>query len=208
MEQLSKEYEFIFIDDGSTDHTLEKLIQLKNGHPAIRVLQLPTKKGLSTALKIGIEASRGNVIITIDADLQNDPADILKLYPYLQTNDLVMGWRKERKDPVLKKFSSTIANWIRNRLTDEEIPDCTCTLKIFKKECFQTIQFYNGMHRFIPTLFKLKGYKVMQIPINHRPRLTGKSKYGIWNRLLPSLIDCLVVRWMIHKTIDEKAIEL
>jgi glycosyltransferase involved in cell wall biosynthesis len=152
--------------------------------------------------------ARGEKIVTLDADLQNDPEDIPRLLGYLDQYDMATGWRQKREDPWLKKISSKIANAIRNRLSGEEIRDSACTLRAFKKECVQNIPVFNGMHRFLSTLVKIEGYRILEVPVIHHPRKFGKSKYNIRNRMVRAFIDLLAVRWMknrhIHYEIEER----
>jgi hypothetical protein len=137
----------------------------------------------------------------LDSDLQNDPADIPKLLEYLDRYDMATGWRQKREDSWLKKISSKIGNSVRNRLSGENIQDSACTLRAFKKECVQEIPVFNGMHRFLSTLVKMAGYRIIEVPVSHHPRKFGKSKYNIRNRMVRSFIDLLAVRWMKHRTI-------
>ncbi len=202
---LKQDYEIIFVDDGSTDSSVDILKELKATNPNIKILSLDRNYGLSTAISAGIEKAQGDIIITIDGDLQNDPGDIPKLLGYIhQGYDVVSGWRKNRKDPLVKKFSSKIANFIRNKLTSEDIKDSACMLKAYKKEYIKKIKFYRGWHRFLPTLLKMEGAKVIEIEVNHRPRKYGKSKYGIRNRFIKPLIDALVISWLKMNTINYK----
>jgi len=132
----------------------------------------------------------------MDADLQNDPSDIPLLFAEINGYDMLYGWRFKRKDSLVKKISSKIANYVRNKLSDEDIKDIGCSLKMFRKECLNKIKLYNGMHRFLPTLFKMEGFSVKEVKVKHNPRIYGKSKYNIRNRIFKSFVDLLVVRWM------------
>lgn len=132
----------------------------------------------------------------MDADLQNDPFDIPLLYASIDGYDMVYGWRFRRKDSLVKKISSKVANYVRNKLTGENIRDTGCSLKIFRRECLNKIKLYNGMHRFLPTLFKMEGFSVKEIKVKHNLRIYGKSKYNIRNRIFKSFLDLLAVRWM------------
>jgi len=193
---LYKNYEVIFIDDGSSDQSLSTLIRLKEEYPKIRVLKLKGRYGQTSAMDAGFRKARGKVVVTMDADLQNDPADIYKLISELDGYDMVIGWRFDRKDRWIKKISSRIANAVRNRLTGEDIKDVGCTLKAYKKEFLERVKLYNGMHRFLPTLFKMEGARIKEVKVSHRPRRFGKSKYNIRNRLFSSIYDLFAVRWM------------
>jgi len=201
-------YEMIFVDDGSSDGSRRILKEMVSQYPALRIIGLKENRGLSTALYVGVKEARGNKIITLDADLQNDPADIPRLMSFLDDYDIATGWRQKREDPWLKRISSRVANSIRNRLTGETINDSACTLRVFKRECIENIPIFNGMHRFFSTLVKMEGYRMIEVPISHHQRKFGISKYNIRNRMVRSFIDLLAVRWMksrhIHYDIEER----
>ena len=194
--QLSKAYEVIFVDDGSSDNSRKILREMAIQHPTLRVLGLKENRGLSTALLAGMKEARGDILITLDSDLQNDPADIPKLLKCLDQYDMATGWRQKRDDPWLKRIASKIGNGVRNRLSGETIHDSACTLRVFKKECIRTVPIFNGMHRFLSTLVKMEGFRIVEVPVSHRPRRFGKSKYNIRNRMIRSFTDLLAVRWM------------
>ena len=199
---LREPFEIIFVDDGSTDKSPEILRSMTAQHPYLRILRLKENRGLSTALLAGMKEARGKIIVTLDSDLQNDPADIPKLIAYLGDYDMATGWRQKREDPWLKKLSSKIANSVRNRLSGETIKDSACTLRAFKRECIQNIPVFNGMHRFLSTLVKMEGYRIIEVPVFHHPRKFGESKYNIRNRMVRSFIDLLAVRWMKNRRIQ------
>ncbi|MBD3268108.1 glycosyltransferase [bacterium] len=201
MRPLGRTYELLLVNDGSTDRTAAVMRELQGKDASIRVIQLRNNAGLSSALKAGFESARGDILITLDADLQNDPADIPMLLEYLPEYDMVFGWRQKRHDRVVKVLSTRIANAVRNWITKDDIPDIACTLKAFKRSCVSTIKMYKGMHRFLPTLFKIEGYKTIQVPVRHHHRKYGTAKYGVLNRIFVALIDCLAVRWMITRNI-------
>jgi len=196
LNRLSTPYELILVDDGSLDGSWKILKGMVSRHHFFRILRFKENRGSSAALVAGVEAARGRRIVTIDSDLQNDPADIPRLLESLDHYDMAAGWRQKREDPWLKRISSKIANAIRNRLSGEKINDSVCPLRVFKKECFKDIPKFNGMHRFLPTLMKMEGYRVIEVPVSHHPRRFGKSKYNIRNRMWRSFIDLLAVRWM------------
>ena len=196
LKALPFSYEMIFVDDGSSDGSRRILKEMASQYPPLRVLGFKENRGLSTALVAGMREARGEKIVTLDSDLQNDPKDIPILLEYLDRYDMVTGWRREREDQWLKKISSKIANAVRNWLNDGNIQDSACTLRAFKKECVEKIPVFNGMHRFLSTLVKMEGYRIMEVPISHHPRKFGKSKFNIRNRMVRSFIDLLVVRWM------------
>jgi len=199
---LGRSYEMIFVDDGSSDGSRRVLREMASQYPFIRVLRLKENRGLSTALVAGMREARGEKIVTLESDLQNDPADIPRLLEYLDRYDMATGWRQKREDSWLKKISSKIGNSVRNRVSGENIHDSACTLRAFKKECIQEIPVFNGMHRFLSTLVKMGGYRIIEVPVSHHPRKSGKSKYNIRNRALRSFTDLLGVRWMKGRRIQ------
>jgi dolichol-phosphate mannosyltransferase len=208
LKSLNKSYEMIFVDDGSSDESRNVLKEIAAYDPSLRVIGFKENYGLSAALMAGIREAQGKIIVTLDSDLQNDPEDIPKLVENLNHHDMATGWRQKRQDPWLKRISSHIANSVRNQLIGEAIRDSACTLRAFKKECIQDICIFNGMHRFLPTLVKINGYRVVEVPVSHHPRKFGKSKYNIRNRMWRSFVDLLAVRWMkrhqIYYEIEER----
>jgi glycosyltransferase involved in cell wall biosynthesis len=189
-------YEMIFVDDGSSDGSRRLLKETASQIPSLRWVGLKQNRGLSTALLAGMREARGKIIVTLDSDLQNDPEDIPRLLGYLDRYDMATGWRQKREDPWLKRVASRIANSVRNRLSGERINDSACTLRVFKRECLQDIPIFNGMHRFMSTLVKMRGYRIIEVPVTHHPRKYGESKYNIRNRMWRSFVDLLAVRWM------------
>ena len=202
-------YEIILVDDGSTDGSPEVLRSLMREVPALRVLALERNSGQTAALDAGLRAARGTFVATLDADRQNDPAEIPRLLAMLEADecDMATGWRARRNDPWLRRVSTKIANGVRNRLTREKIHDSACGLKVFRRECVARLKLFNGMHRFLPTLVKLEGWRVAEVPVNHRPRAAGTAKYGVWNRVFKALRDCLAVRWMQRRMIRYRVTE-
>jgi len=205
---LGKSYEMIFVDDGSTDRSRALLREMVSRYPQIRILGFKKNCGETAAGSAGLKEARGDVVITIDADLQNDPKDIPKMLECLKEYDMVTGWRQKREDSWVKRVTSRIANRIRNRLSGDTIRDSGCTYRAYKRECLENIKLYKGMHRFMPTLVKMEGFRVIEIPIGHHPRRFGVSKYTTWNRMWRALVDLLAVRWMksrhIHYEIEER----
>ena len=199
---LGLSYEMIFVDDGSSDGSRRILREMASQYPSLRIIGLKENRGLSTALLAGMKEVRGDTIVTLDSDLQNDPEDIPRLLSYLDRYDMATGWRQKRDDPWLRRISSRIANVIRNRLSGEKIYDSACTLRAFKRECIKDIPIFNGMHRFLSTLVKMNGYRIIEVPVLHHSRKFGKSKYNIRNRALRSFIDLLGVRWMKGRRIQ------
>jgi len=208
LKNLGHSYEMIFVDDGSLDGSRRILGEMASRYPSLHILRFKKNCGLSTALLAGMREARGDKIVTLDSDLQNDPSDIPKLLEYLSDHDMATGWRQKREDTWLKKISSKIGNAVRNWVSGEHIHDSACTLRVFKKECIRDIPMFNGMHRFLSTLVKMNGYRIIEVPVSHHPRKFGKSKYNIRNRMVRSFIDLLAVRWMkrrvIHYEIEER----
>lgn len=188
--------EVIFVDDGSTDGSADVIRSLGAGEGRVRLLRLRAHSGLSAALLAGFEAARGRVVATMDADLQHDPRDLKVLLDHLGPYDAAVGWRRDRRDPWLKRAASHVANGARRLVTGDPVRDSTCTLRVMYRECARAIPPYDGMHRFVPTLLKMAGYRVVEVPVHHRPRRFGRSKYGIRNRARRAFEDLLAVRWM------------
>jgi glycosyltransferase involved in cell wall biosynthesis len=190
--------EIIFVDDGSQDASAEVVRGFREKDERVRLLRLKANAGETAATDAGLRTARGRWIVTMDADLQNDPHDIPMLLKHLEQWDAVTGWRVDREagDTWLRRVSSRIANRIRNALSDETIQDSGCTFRAFRRECLVNLVLYRGFHRFIPTLLRVDGYRVLEVPVNHRPRRFGRSKYGVMNRVFAGLVDLLVVRWM------------
>lgn len=200
-------YEVLFVDDGSTDRSPAVLRQLAAGDPRLRILHLRRNSGLSAALDAGFRHARGEVLVSLDSDLQNDPADIPRLLEELAGCDVVCGVRARRRDNWLRRVSSRIANGVRNRLTDESIADVGCTLRAYRAEFVRRIPMFTGMHRFLPTLLRMEGARIKEVPVNHRPRLHGEPKYNVRNRIWKALTDLWAVRWMQRRWIDRQLVE-
>lgn len=196
MEALSKPWELIFINDGSTDNSAEILEKLAAANSWIHILTFTKNFGQSSAFDAGFKAATGKYIITMDGDRQNDPSDIPKLVAAIQGYDLVCGWRINRNDPLFKKMISKLSNYVRSRTCKDGIHDTGCSLKVYRSECLSKIKMYHGMHRFLPALFLIEGFKVKEIPVNHRERAVGKSNYHFFNRSLSPLLDMFAVLWM------------
>jgi dolichol-phosphate mannosyltransferase len=191
-------YEVIFVDDGSKDRSAEIARAFHEQDPRVRLLRLKANAGETAATDAGFKAVRGRWVVVMDADLQNDPRDIPGMLKYLDQWDAVTGWRVNRAagDSLLRRISSRVANRVRNAISDESIQDSGCTFRAFRRECLRELTLYKGFHRFIPTLLKMRGFRVLEVPVNHRPRRFGESKYGIGNRALRAFVDLMVVRWM------------
>lgn len=203
---LACPYEIWFVDDGSTDGSLAVIRDLAALYPQVRYLAFKKNTGQSAALAGGFQQASGDVIVTLDADLQNDPADIPALLGYYGEYDMVTGWRKNRQDSWSKKVGSKLGNAFRNRMTAETIHDTGCSLKIMRGDMLRKIKMFRGLHRFLPTLMRLEGARVIEVPVNHRPRLHGVSKYTNWRRGIEGFLDVLAVKWMLkrHLSIEIK----
>jgi dolichol-phosphate mannosyltransferase len=195
------DYEIIFVDDGSIDHTAERI----ETAPNIRLIRFEKNSGQSAAIYAGLTAARGATMVIIDGDLQNDPADIPRLLAEITHGaDLVCGYRVERQDTLVKRLTSRIANAVRSRYTKDGVRDTGCTLKAMRRECVSALLPFKGMHRFIPALVKAAGYRLVEVPVNHRPRRFGESKYGLGNRALRATIDMFGVRWLLSRRLNYK----
>lgn len=198
-----RSWELILVDDGSTDGSLAVMERLAVRDGRIRIVHLRRNCGQSAALDAGFRFARAPVLVTLDADLQNDPADVPRLLEVLEQGwDVVSGVRQNRHDGWVRRLSSRIANGVRNRLTGEAVTDVGCTLRVQRRELIDRIPMFTGMHRFLPTLLKLAGARITEVPVNHRPRLHGETKYNIRNRIWKALADLFAVRWMQSRWID------
>jgi dolichol-phosphate mannosyltransferase len=199
------DHEIIFVDDGSTDHSADKIERAPN----VRILCFEKNTGQSAALFAGIKAARGQTIVMIDSDLQNDPADIPRLLAEISRGaDLVCGYRAERKDKFAKRLTSRIANLVRSRFTKDYVRDTGCTLKAMRRECADALVPFKGMHRFIPALVRGAGYQLIEIPVNHRPRRFGQTKYGFGSRAVRATMDMFGVRWLLSRRLAYKIRDL
>jgi dolichol-phosphate mannosyltransferase len=210
VEPLNLSYEVVITDDCSRDKSWEILKEFAAADIRIRPQRLTFNSGESAAQWAGMKSARGKYIVTLDADLQNDPKDLPKLLEGLKQYDCVCGTRVARRgegDTFVKVVSSRIANWVRNKLSGENISDAGCCYRAFKRECIQDLKFFKGMHRFMPTLFRMEGFTVTEIPISNNPRFAGQSNYGVWDRLFASFYDLLAVRWMKKRMFKFKVAE-
>jgi len=199
VEPMKLSYEIVITDDCSKDGSWAILKELAAGDPLIHVQKFTANSGKSAAAWAGLKVARGRYLVTLDADLQNDPKDLPRLLEGLKQYDCVCGTRVESRkhgDNFVRIASSRIANWVRNKLSGENVSDAGCGYRAFKRECIADLKLFEGMHRFMPTLFKIEGFTVTEVPVTNNPRFAGESKYGVWNRLFASFYDLLAVRWM------------
>jgi dolichol-phosphate mannosyltransferase len=195
-ESRAASFELLYIDDGSTDGSGPLLDELARHHAEVKVLHFDRNYGQTSAFDAGFRHAAGELVVTMDGDLQFDPADILKLLPLAARYDLVCGWRKDRHDNLVRKLSSRIAYLARSLVMGDRIHDTGCSLKVFRRSVLERLLLFEGMHRFFPALAKMHGFSMTEVPVRHFPRAHGRSKYGIGNRLFKSLYDLLAVRWM------------
>jgi len=193
---LERPYEVLFVDDGSTDDSPRILRELVSNNRNVRVLTFEFNCGQSAAFDAGFRHAAGDVIVTMDADMQNDPADIPKLLEHIDKYDMVCGWRWNRQDSFIKRVSSKIANAVRRRNLNDRFKDVGCSLKAYHRKCFERIKMFRGMHRFLPILFEMEGFNVLEVKVNHRQRAADESKYNMWNRVFKSHRDMKAVAWM------------
>jgi glycosyltransferase involved in cell wall biosynthesis len=196
LDSLKKDYEILFIDDGSTDKTLSILEEIQIHDKRVLILSLRRNFGQTAAFAAGFDFARGDVIFTMDGDLQNDPADIPKLLELMKDNDLVSGWRKKRKDPFLtRRLPSRIANWLISNVTGVKLHDYGCSLKAYRRDVIKNLKLYGEMHRFIPAVASWYGVRIAEVETVHYPRMKGRSKYGI-SRTIKVVLDLITVKFL------------
>ena len=205
--ELAESVEVIFVDDGSTDGSAEILQRLAKEDSRVRLIRFEANAGLSASFYAGLQAARGRIVATMDSDLQSDPRDIPMLMRHLRDADAVVGWRQVRHDSWLKRVSSRIANGIRKAVSGDYVQDSACSLRVMRLECISAMPPFTGMHRFMPTLLKVAGFRVVQVRVNHRPRKFGRSKFGVSDRAFSAFADLLVVRWMMHRRLRYRVAE-
>lgn len=195
------EWELIFVDDGSLDGTAAAASALALEDSRVRVLQLARRGGQTGAMWAGLRDARGDVLCTIDADLQNDPADLPRLLAALDHADAACGWRRRRQDGdgPLRRSSSRVANAVRDALTGDSVKDSGCCFRVMRRACLDGLQLFDGLHRFLPTLLRAQGWRVVEVEIGHHPRRSGRAKYGVWNRVFKATRDLFAVRWMLRR---------
>lgn len=204
MTSLQQPWELICIDDGSTDSTYSLLDGLAQQKSFMQVIAFDRNYGQSSAFDAGFQLARGEFVITLDGDRQNDPADIPYLIQAVSDCDMVCGIRQKRHDPWHKRYISYFANQIRSRVCQDGMRDTGCSLKIYRTACLKKIKMYNGMHRFLPALFTIEGFRIRQVPVSHRERIEGKTKYNFFNRSFNTIADLLAVRWMRKRQLNYK----
>jgi dolichol-phosphate mannosyltransferase len=210
LDPLGLDYEVVITDDYSTDNSWSVLKELAEKDPRLRIQRFKYNCGESAASWAGMQTACGRYIATLDADLQNDPKDLPVMLEALKNADCVCGTRaatRGKGDNWIRMASSRIANWVRNKLSGEDISDAGCTYRVFNRECIAHVKFFNGAHRFLPTLIKMEGFRVVEVPVTTNPRFSGTSHYGVWNRLFKSFRDLLAVRWMKSRQIRYKIAE-
>jgi glycosyltransferase involved in cell wall biosynthesis len=209
LDRLGLAFEVVFVDDGSRDLSAEIIRGFREADPRVRLVRLKENRGETAATDAGFKAARGQRIVVMDADLQNDPRDIPTLLSHLDHWDAATGWRVQRAqgDGLVRRVSSRIANQFRNWVSDESIHDSGCTFRAFRRECLRGLVLYRGFHRFIPTLLKMRGYRVIEVPVSHRPRRFGRSKYGVLNRAAVAFADLLAIRWMKARLLRYEVVE-
>ncbi len=196
LQSMKDEYEIIYVDDGSNDRSLEILERIQKEDNHVLVLSMRRNFGQTAAFAAGFDFAKGDVIVTMDADLQNDPDDIPRLIELIKEYDLVSGWRKDRKDPFFsRRLPSVIANWLISKVTGVKLHDYGCSLKAYKKDIVKNLRLYGEMHRFIPAVASWYGVRIAEVPVKHYPRLRGKSKYGI-SRTFKVLLDLITVKFL------------
>ena len=197
-------FEIVFVDDGSTDGSSALLDSLSQQHEEVHVFHMDKNYGQTAAFDAGFRQARGELIATLDGDLQYDPSDMAKLLPLVGQYDLVCGQRQKRHDNLIRRWSSRLANGIRNAVVHDGIQDTGCSLKVFRRAVVERMPLFSGMHRFFPALAQMYGFSVTEVPVQHFHRAHGQSKYGIGNRLFASLYDLFAVRWMQSRCLNYK----
>jgi glycosyltransferase involved in cell wall biosynthesis len=208
LESLGQSWEVVYVDDGSKDGSLDLLLKMRAADPRVRILALGCRSGQSAALAVGFRAARGEWIVTLDADLQNPPEEIPRLFEAVEGVDLVYGKRRRRVDSWIKKLSSRIGNGTRNIITGHRVSDTGCSLKLLRREALLRVPLFHGAHRFLPTLFAFHDLKIREIVVDHHARAAGLTKYGILNRAWRGLLDCLAVRWLRGRSLKYEAHEI
>ncbi|HEY5912667.1 MAG TPA: glycosyltransferase family 2 protein [Verrucomicrobiae bacterium] len=193
--------ELVLVDDGSTDGTWGQMLAARQSDGRVRALRHLRRAGQSAALWTGFRAARGPIICTLDGDLQNDPADLIRMLPLLGESDLVCGVRVNRQDSLLRRVSTAVARWARRTVLGVDFQDTGCNLRVFKREVLEKLFLFDGLHRFMPIVAQAGGAVVREVPVSHQPRYAGKSKYGVWNRLGRGIFDLAAIAWYRRRQI-------
>jgi dolichol-phosphate mannosyltransferase len=209
LRSMGGSFEMIVVDDGSKDATLERLQAARAGRPELRIIRMKRNTGQSGALAAGFKAARGDIVATVDGDLQNDPADLPRLVEVLETggHDVVSGWRRKRRDSFLRRISTRVANGVRGAFLRDGMRDSASSMKVYRRAVVQDLPVFHGMHRFFPAIAKARGFKIVEVPVNHRPRTRGTAKYGLWNRVFRATIDMFGVAWLRSRALRIDATE-
>jgi dolichol-phosphate mannosyltransferase len=203
-------FEMVVVDDGSSDATLARLRAAMASRPELRVIALRKNTGQSGALVAGFAAARGEFIATVDGDLQNDPADVPALLRIVESGecDVASGWRKKRRDSFVRRVSTRVANSVRKTFLGDGMNDSASAMKVYRRDVLQHMPVFHGMHRFFPAIAKMRGFRVLELPVNHRPRTRGQAKYGLWNRVFRATIDMFGVSWLRRRALRIEAEEV
>jgi len=206
---LGMPFEMIVVDDGSRDSTLDRLKAERAQRPELRIVRMLRNTGQSGALAAGFRAARGQFVATVDGDLQNDPADLPRLLEVLERDgfDVVSGWRQKRRDSLLRRISTKVANRVRGAFLRDGMRDSASSMKVYRRAVVEDLPVFNGMHRFFPAIAKARGFKVAEVPVNHRPRTRGTAKYGLWNRVFRATVDMFGVAWLRSRALRIDATE-
>jgi len=207
LEGLGRSFEVLYVNDASTDQTAAILERLSASDPRVRVVHHAVNSGESASTATGFQQARGQILITMDSDEQNDPSSIPDLLAALEGHDVVCGVRIRREDDWVKRISSRIGNGFRNLITGDRVADAGCTFRALRRQAVAELPVFNGMHRFLPTLLRFQGYRITEIPVRHRPRTTGVSKYGIGNRMWRGILDCFAMRWWRRRVVPGRRLE-
>ncbi len=200
--RLPNDWELVFVDDHSSDSTWEKIQSAGQAKPSVKGIRLDRNSGQSAAVWTGINATDRPLIATLDGDLQNDPADLPALMKELGDSDFVCGWRRNRQDTFVRKRSSAVARWFRCKALKSDFKDTGCAVRVFKRKVVPALFGFNGLHRFMPILVEGAGFKCREVPVNHRPRIAGVSKYGVWNRLGRGIYDLIAIGWYQKRRVN------
>jgi dolichol-phosphate mannosyltransferase len=202
-------WECLWIDDGSTDGTLDRLKGLNDSDSRHQFIAHDRNYGQAAALATGFQRARGRVFATLDGDLQNDPADLPRLIEMIETDaaDMVNGVRARRQDNAIRRLSSRVANAFRNMVSGATATDVGCSVRAFRRECVRGVPVFRGMHRFLPTLVAMRGWRITEVPVSHRPRMHGETSYGVHNRLWVGIVDTFGVRWLVSRSVNPRVRE-